>query len=157
MIIHWVLLQLFLLLLFLSLTTYVFKFFIFLYAPKIIFAIPFPSNTPFILNLQWQSVTNTIWWQDFPYKKSPDCKSLFNQLNGSMDNDLRSDFAAQLAGFMATLVTDVPSEAYWIVELTKYDFGGASGYLVASVPGIHSYRSLSATSPVSSSQVSKLQ
>ncbi|KNA08650.1 hypothetical protein SOVF_160720 [Spinacia oleracea] len=96
---------------------------------------------------QWQSVTNTIWWQDFPYKKSPDCKSLFNQLNGSMDNDLRSDFAAQLAGFMATLVTDVPSEAYWIVELTKYDFGGASGYLVASVPGIHSYRSLSATSP----------
>lgn len=46
-------------------------------------------------------------------------------------------------------MTDVPSEAYWIVELTKYDFSGANGYLVASVPGIHSYRSRSATSSVS--------
>uniref|UniRef100_A0A803MI34 HIRAN domain-containing protein n=1 Tax=Chenopodium quinoa TaxID=63459 RepID=A0A803MI34_CHEQI len=96
---------------------------------------------------QWQSVTNTIWWQDFPHKKSPECTSLFNRLNRSTDNDLSSDFSAQLAGFMATLVNDVPSEAHWIVELTKYDFSGANGYLVASVPGIHSYKSLSAASP----------
>ncbi|XP_010683464.2 uncharacterized protein LOC104898139 isoform X2 [Beta vulgaris subsp. vulgaris] len=95
---------------------------------------------------QWHSVTNTIWWQDFPRRKSPDGTFLFNHFNETKNGSLRSDFAAQLAGFMATLMTDVPSEAYWIVELTKYDFSGANGYLVASVPGIHSYRSRSATS-----------
>nr|XP_028963423.1 uncharacterized protein LOC114826828 [Malus domestica] len=47
---------------------------------------------------------------------------------------------SQLAGFMAMLLTDVPSQAQWIVELTKYDFGGATGHLVASVPGVHSYK-----------------
>lgn len=36
---------------------------------------------------------------------------------------------------------DVPSQAYWISELTKYNFEGANGHLVASVPGIHSRRS----------------
>ncbi|KAK9278228.1 hypothetical protein L1049_027790 [Liquidambar formosana] len=57
-----------------------------------------------------------------------------------MGQDLRSDFAAQLAGFMASLVIDVPSQVHWIVELTKYDFGGAVGHLVVSIPGIHFYR-----------------
>ena len=41
---------------------------------------------------------------------------------------------------MASLVADVPSQAHWILELTKYDFKGAVGHLVASVPGIHSRR-----------------
>ncbi|KAF8019142.1 hypothetical protein BT93_H3889 [Corymbia citriodora subsp. variegata] len=41
--------------------------------------------------------------------------------------------------FMASLVIDAPSQAHWIVELTKYDFNKAMGYLIASVPGIHSY------------------
>ncbi|CAL5444302.1 unnamed protein product [Camellia sinensis] len=45
-----------------------------------------------------------------------------------------------LGGFMAFLVADVPSQAHWILELTKYDFKGAVGRLVASVPGIHSRR-----------------
>ncbi|MCD7458479.1 hypothetical protein HAX54_038354 [Datura stramonium] len=52
----------------------------------------------------------------------------------------RNDFAAQLAGFMAPLVADVPSQAHWILELTNYDFRGSAGYLVASVPGVHSSR-----------------
>lgn len=43
---------------------------------------------------------------------------------------------------MASLVIDVPSEAHWVMELTKYDFSKATGHLVASVPGIYSYRSL---------------
>lgn len=51
-----------------------------------------------------------------------------------------SDFAAQLAGFMACLLIDNPRQAYWITELAKYDFQGANGYLISSVPGIHSYR-----------------
>ncbi|KAL6991050.1 hypothetical protein U1Q18_009173 [Sarracenia purpurea var. burkii] len=57
-----------------------------------------------------------------------------------MDQDSKSDFAAQLAGFIASLVADVPSQAHWILELTKYDFKGAVGHLVASVHGIHSRR-----------------
>ena len=86
-------------------------------------------------------VTNTIWWQDFPRRNSPDCAPLFNQVcHGNANDSLNSDFVAQLAGFMATLVADVPSQAYWIIELSKYDFTGASAYLVASVPGIHSYK-----------------
>ncbi|KAL2926029.1 Tyrosyl-DNA phosphodiesterase 1 [Bienertia sinuspersici] len=105
---------------------------------------------------QWQSVTNTIWWQDFPRSKSPDCTSLFNHYSGNMNDELKSDFAAQLAGFMAILMTDVPSEARWIIELTKYDFSGANGYLVASVPGIHSYRPLSAVSPACKFENSKM-
>ena len=107
----------------------------------------------FVLNLQWHNVTNTIWWQDFPRRKVPDCTTLFPLFKGNANKVLKSDFAAQLAGFMAILVSDVPNEAYWIAELSKYSFSGADGYLVASVPGIHSHRSLSATPPVSSSQL----
>lgn len=89
---------------------------------------------------QWNRVTNTIWWQDFPRTSSPDYSSLFCKFyDGNMNKDSKPDFAAQLAGFVASLLTDVPSQAHWIVELTKYDFGGAKGHLIASVPGIHSY------------------
>jgi hypothetical protein len=86
-------------------------------------------------------VTNTIWWQDFPSRSSPDYSSLFTQIHDrDISKDSKSDFAAQLARFIALLVTDVPNQAHWIIELTKYDFGGADGYLIASGPGIHSYR-----------------
>ncbi|TXG54483.1 hypothetical protein EZV62_019739 [Acer yangbiense] len=95
---------------------------------------------------QWNSVTNTIWWQDFPRRSAPDYLSLFIQAPIKEINiDSRSDFAAQLASFMASLVIDVPSQAHWILELTKYDFGGATGHLVASVPGIYSCRTPSAS------------
>ncbi|XP_022736941.1 uncharacterized protein LOC111289853 [Durio zibethinus] len=93
---------------------------------------------------QWESVTNTIWWQDFPRRKEPDYLSLFSLSHGEMIQDSRSDFAAQLAGFMASLIVDVPSQAHWIIELTKYDFTSAMGHLVASLPGIHSDRALKA-------------
>lgn len=91
--------------------------------------------------LQWHDVTNTVWWQDFPRLNSPNCLSLFTQLS-MKDINIGSncDFAAQLAGFMASLVADVPGQASWILELIKYDFSEASGYLVASVPGIHSQK-----------------
>lgn len=97
---------------------------------------------------QWNDVTNTIWWQDFPRRNSPDCAPFFNQIcHGDADDNLNSDFVAQLAGFIATLVSDVPSQTHWIVELSKYDFTRASAYLVASVPGIHSYKPQSAPLP----------
>ncbi|KAL2242797.1 UNVERIFIED_CONTAM: putative tyrosyl-DNA phosphodiesterase [Sesamum indicum] len=90
---------------------------------------------------QWHNVTNTVWWQDFPRLSTPNCFSLFTQLsNGEVNIDSKSDFAAHLAGFMSSLVSDVPSQAHWILELIKYDFRGAAGYLIASVPGIHSQR-----------------
>ncbi|KAM3750737.1 hypothetical protein ACB098_04G056900 [Castanea mollissima] len=90
---------------------------------------------------QWNRVTNTVWWQDFPRTSSPNYSSLFSHIYyGDTNKDSKPDFAAQLAGFMASLLTDVPSQAHWIVELTKYDFGGAKGHLIASVPGIHSDR-----------------
>ncbi|XP_057791471.1 uncharacterized protein LOC131008566 [Salvia miltiorrhiza] len=91
---------------------------------------------------QWHDVTNTVWWQDFPRSIIPNCLSLFTRLCVE-EIDIRSkcDFAAQLAGFMASLLADVPGQASWILELIKYDFSGAAGYLVASVPGIHSQRS----------------
>lgn len=86
-------------------------------------------------------MTNTVWWQDFPRISPPDYSSIFTQFcDGEINLDSRSDFAAQLAGFMASLVIDVPSQAHWIMELTKYDFKGATGHLVASVPGIHFHR-----------------
>lgn len=88
---------------------------------------------------QWHFVTNTVWWQDFPRLSTPDSISLFTQsTEGEVNQGTRSDFAAQLAKFMATLIADVPNQAYWIMELTKYDFRGAVGHLVASIPGIHS-------------------
>lgn len=91
--------------------------------------------------LQWNAATNTVWWQDFPRRRALDYLSLFVQTPvEEINQDSRSDFAAQLASFMASLVIDVPSQAHWIVELTKYDFASAAGHLVASVPGIHSYR-----------------
>ncbi|KAJ0113275.1 hypothetical protein Patl1_01352 [Pistacia atlantica] len=90
---------------------------------------------------QWNNVTNTVWWQDFPRRSEPDYLSLFIQPPvEEINQDSRSDFAAQLASFMASLVIDVPSQAHWIVDLTKYDFGGATGHLIASVPGIYSCR-----------------
>lgn len=70
----------------------------------------------------------------------PDYSSIFTQFWDEENLDSKSDFAAQLAGFMASLLIDVPSQAHWIMELTKYNFGGAAGHLVASVPGIHFYR-----------------
>lgn len=86
-------------------------------------------------------MTNTVWWQDFPLRNAADLSSLFIQVSdGEVDKDSKSDFAAQLAGFMASLVIDVPSQAHWIIELTKYNFGGAMGHLITSVPGIHSCR-----------------
>ncbi|XVE63807.1 hypothetical protein DITRI_Ditri07aG0050100 [Diplodiscus trichospermus] len=91
---------------------------------------------------QWENVTNTVWWQDFPRRRESDYLSLFSLSYGEMNQDSRSDFAAQLAGFMASLIVDIPSQAYWLIELTKYDFTGALGHLVASIPGIHSDRAL---------------
>lgn len=89
--------------------------------------------------MQWNNVTNTIWWQDFPRRSEPDYLSLFIQPTvEEINQDSRSDFAAQLASFMASLVVDVPSQAHWILDLTKYDFGEATGHLIASVPGIYS-------------------
>ncbi|XP_030473624.2 uncharacterized protein LOC115691188 isoform X2 [Syzygium oleosum] len=89
---------------------------------------------------QWTGITNTVWWQDFPRRSVSDFSSLFTQISDvEVTQGVQSDFAAQLAGFMASLVIDAPSQAHWIVELTKYDFNKAMGYLIASVPGIHSY------------------
>lgn len=90
--------------------------------------------------LQWTGITNAVWWQDFPRRSAPDFSSLFTQISDvEVTQGVQSDFAAQLAGFMASLMIDAPSQAHWIVELTKYDFNKAMGYLIASVPGIHSY------------------
>ncbi|KAK6147937.1 hypothetical protein DH2020_018849 [Rehmannia glutinosa] len=95
-----------------------------------------------LVEKQWHNVTNTVWWQDFPRLNIPSCLSLFSRLSaGEINVDSKCDFAAQLAGFMASLVADVPSQAHWILELIKYDFKGAVGYLVTSVPGIYSHRS----------------
>ncbi|KAI3820624.1 hypothetical protein L1987_08172 [Smallanthus sonchifolius] len=88
---------------------------------------------------QWLQVTNTVWWQDFPHANVPDYVSLFAKSSTEEVNlDSKSDFAAQLAGFMATLLVGVPDQAHWILELTKFDFSNALGHLVASVPGIYS-------------------
>lgn len=88
---------------------------------------------------QWTGITNTVWWQDFPRRSAPDFSSLFTQISDDgITQGVKSDFAAQLAGFMASLVIDAPSQAHWVVELAKYDFNKAMGYLIASVPGIHS-------------------
>ncbi|KAK9117770.1 hypothetical protein Sjap_016717 [Stephania japonica] len=88
-----------------------------------------------LVSKQWNDVTNTIWWQDFPLRTHPNFSTLFISSNGK--NSFKSDFAAQLAGFMASLLVDVPSQGHWITLLTKYDFGGATGHLVASIPGMH--------------------
>lgn len=94
-------------------------------------------NSYFIM--QWLRVTNTVWWQDFPLGSEPDYMSLFAQSSAEEVNpDSKSDFAAQLAGFMATLLAGVPEQGHWILELTKFDFSNAAGHLVASVPGVYS-------------------
>lgn len=91
--------------------------------------------------VQWNNVINTIWWQDFPRAISVDFTALFPRIDeDETHRDSKCDFAAQLAGFMASLVIDVPCQAHWIAQLTKYDFGGAMGHLIASVPGIHVYK-----------------
>lgn len=85
-----------------------------------------------LVSRQWNQITNTVWWQDFPRRDIPDYSSLFTSAN-----DSTSDFAAQLARFIASLIIDVSSQAHWIKELTKYDFGGAAVHLIASIPGMH--------------------
>ncbi|KAI7731877.1 hypothetical protein M8C21_032241, partial [Ambrosia artemisiifolia] len=92
-----------------------------------------------LVSKQWLQVTNTIWWQDFPRANVPDYVSLFAKSSTEEVNlDSKSDFAAQLAGFMAALLVGVPDQGHWIMELTNFDFSNASGHLVASVPGIYS-------------------
>lgn len=96
-----------------------------------------------LVSKQWNQITNTVWWQDFPRRDVPDYSSLFATIK-----DLKSDFAAQLVGFIASLITDVPSQAHWIKDLARYDFGGASAYLIASVPGMHALHTISSGSDV---------
>uniref|UniRef100_J3LXH5 HIRAN domain-containing protein n=1 Tax=Oryza brachyantha TaxID=4533 RepID=J3LXH5_ORYBR len=84
---------------------------------------------------QWYLITNTVWWQDFPCRSSPDYSALFSKAE-----EPKSDFASQLVSFIAFLVNEVPSQSYWINEIAKYNFEGAAGYLIASVPGIYAHR-----------------
>ncbi|KAG5001586.1 hypothetical protein JHK87_022658 [Glycine soja] len=64
---------------------------------------------------------------NFPHATSVDFASLFPKIgNADIHQGSNYDFTAQLARFMASLVIDVPSQAHWITQLTKYDFGGAS-------------------------------
>ncbi|MQL79959.1 hypothetical protein Taro_012382 [Colocasia esculenta] len=91
-----------------------------------------------LVSRQWNRITNTVWWQDFPCRNAPDYLPLFTRVSSNdRDEDSISDFAAQLAGFMSSLVIDIPEQAYWISELAKYDYGGAVGHLIASIPGLH--------------------
>lgn len=99
-------------------------------------------------------MTNTVWWQDFPRRANPDYLSLFSHFEKETNHGLRSDFGAQLAGFAATLLADVPSQAHWILEFTKYNFEHSAGHLVASVPGVHSYKPSYLTESARSSTVS---
>lgn len=98
-------------------------------------------------------MTNTVWWQDFPRRREADYSSLFTHFTDG-DKSFKSDFAAQLAGFVASLLSDVPSQAQWIAELTKYDFSGAVGHLVASVPGMHKHKNLYPLEPMNFLSVS---
>ncbi|KAG8081823.1 hypothetical protein GUJ93_ZPchr0014g47153 [Zizania palustris] len=81
---------------------------------------------------QWHLITNTVWWQDFPCRISPDYSTLFSKVE-----EAKSDFAAQLVSFIATLINEVPSQSYWINLISKYNFEEAAGYLIASVPGLY--------------------
>ncbi|XP_011623559.1 LOW QUALITY PROTEIN: uncharacterized protein LOC18434585 [Amborella trichopoda] len=90
-----------------------------------------------LVSTQWNKVTNTVWWQDFP-RSTLDLPSLFSRSSSwGEDKGSQSDFAAHLAGFIASLVIDVPRQAHWIIELSKYDFKKASVHLIASIPGLH--------------------
>ncbi|XP_010491356.1 PREDICTED: uncharacterized protein LOC104768947 isoform X2 [Camelina sativa] len=102
---------------------------------------------------QWDDVTNTVWWQDFPRRAEPDILSLFGPCRRKTNIGFRSDFSAQLAGFAASLLIDVPSQAHWILEFTKYNFENSAGHLVASVPGIHSYKPSYLTESVCSNTI----
>ncbi|KAL1196822.1 hypothetical protein V5N11_024634 [Cardamine amara subsp. amara] len=44
------------------------------------------------------------------------------------------------ANLVARQWNDVTNTAHWILEFTKYNFEHSAGHLVASVPGIHSYK-----------------
>ncbi|KAF0894192.1 hypothetical protein E2562_035706 [Oryza meyeriana var. granulata] len=83
---------------------------------------------------QWHLITNTVWWQDFPCRTSPDYSALFSKVE-----EPKSDFASQLVSFIAFLINEVPDQSYWITEIAKYNFEGAAGYLIASVPGIYAH------------------
>jgi hypothetical protein len=90
-------------------------------------------NCPFcIIYFQWFQVTNNVWCQDFPRRQIPDFQSLFRQ-----DVSTTTDFASQLASFLANILENAPSEAHWITDLAAFDFSLATGSLVASTPGIH--------------------
>ncbi|XP_019084378.1 PREDICTED: uncharacterized protein LOC104709893 [Camelina sativa] len=102
---------------------------------------------------QWDDVTNTVWWQNFPRRADPDILSLFGPCRRKTNIGFRSDFSAQLAGFAASLLIDVPSQAHWILEFTKYNFENSAGHLVASVPGIHSYKPSYLTESVCSNTI----
>ncbi|XP_047316904.1 uncharacterized protein LOC124920456 [Impatiens glandulifera] len=95
---------------------------------------------------QWNNVTNTVWWQDFPRRSTPDYAALFADSFGTEHEYPKSDFAAQLAGFISSLVVGIPSKAHWVTELTEYEFKEATGHLVASVSGVHSQKPLPITS-----------
>ncbi|KAK8926282.1 hypothetical protein KSP39_PZI018822 [Platanthera zijinensis] len=58
-------------------------------------------------SVTWNQIANTVWWQDFPRRDTPDYSSLFTSVK-----DSTSDFAAQLAGFIASLIIDVSSQAH---------------------------------------------
>ncbi|KAJ4762189.1 forkhead-associated domain-containing protein / FHA domain-containing protein [Rhynchospora pubera] len=85
-----------------------------------------------LVSRQWDHITNTVWWQDFPSRKIANYSSLF----GPTEED-KADFGAHLAGFIASLINDIPSQAHWIDLLAKYDFGEATCHLIASVPGVY--------------------
>ncbi|KAH7445355.1 hypothetical protein KP509_01G004200 [Ceratopteris richardii] len=85
---------------------------------------------------QWFQVSNNVWWQDFPCRRTPAFTSLFRAEEKS-SGAVSPDFASQLAMFLAALLVDVPSEAHWVTALADFDFSNASGSLVASVPGLH--------------------
>ena len=86
-------------------------------------------------------MTNIGWWQDYPRGNVPDYKSLFCQSSSEVVNqDSKSDFTAQLVGFMANLLVGAPDQAHWILKLAKFDFNNAAGHLVASVPRINSLK-----------------
>ncbi|KAH9311860.1 hypothetical protein KI387_026895, partial [Taxus chinensis] len=87
---------------------------------------------------QWLHVTNAVWWQDFPRRSTQDFLSLFKSSSLlESKSTVGGDFAVHLAGFLATLISCVPTEAHWVEELTHYDFRKASAYLIPSVPGMH--------------------
>ncbi|XP_078154875.1 forkhead-associated domain-containing protein / FHA domain-containing protein isoform X3 [Carex rostrata] len=85
-----------------------------------------------LVSRQWNHITNTVWWQDFPRRKSAHFSSLF-----CPTDDDKSDFGAHLAGFVASLINEVPNQAHWVDLLANYDFREATCHLVASVPGVH--------------------